>query len=181
MTDSITKHLSEEIIHLPFVHYSPKWVEARTHPVGWSQKILMTAHSLSVGKWGHVSWGVQGVHTNVSPWHKGHPATKAEWSPSRKQIQKLCFLIQQWGLQEMWAPMRSSSQFYANRLFCLLQLTFHVTPKVALLLLHVTWTTPGDSHWLRNTCKTKHLCFSSAAAAQPLLSLWHYKRSWRRD
>lgn len=44
------------------------------------------------------------------------------------------------------------------------------TKQVALLLLRVTWTTPGDSHWLRETCKPKHLCFLSAAVVQPLLS-----------
>lgn len=33
------------------------------------------------------------------------------------------------------------------------------TKQVALLLLHVTWTTPGGSHWLKKTCKLKHFCY----------------------
>lgn len=43
------------------------------------------------------------------------------------------------------------------------------TKQVALLLLRVTWTTAGDSHWLRETCKPKH---KSVSYLQLLCSLY---------
>lgn len=44
------------------------------------------------------------------------------------------------------------------------------TNQGTLLLLHVTWTTSGDSHWLRQTCKPKHFCFLSVSVAQAKLT-----------